>query len=83
MTPYNPRKIDESKFPSPQEWDFVGLEDSRLTQWNGKIYGSGVRRFFPDGRGRMQVSSLNIDTNKAIITHKICVLLISIPNNLQ
>jgi len=73
MTPYNPRKIDESKFPSPQEWDFVGLEDSRLTQWNGKIYGSGVRRFFPDGRGRMQVSSLNIDTNKAVEEERVFI----------
>ena len=65
MSPENPRKIDESKFPVPQEWDFVGAEDLRLTEWEGKIYGSGVRRFFPDGRGRMQVSSLSVNKDKA------------------
>ena len=73
MTAHNPRKIDEGKFPSPQEWDFVGAEDLRLTQWNGKIYGSGVRRFFPDGRGRMQVSSLNIDTNKVVEEERVFI----------
>jgi len=65
MTSDNPRKIDGDKFPAPKEWDFVGAEDLRLTQWDGKIYGSGVRRFSPDGRGRMQVSSLNITQSKA------------------
>lgn len=66
MSPTNPRKIDDRFFEKPQEWDFVGLEDIRLTQWNGSIYGSGVRRFAPDGKGRMQISKLKITKNEAI-----------------
>ena len=66
MTPVNPRKIDESKFKAPAEWDFVGAEDIRLTMWDGQLYGSSVRRFAPNGEGRMQVSKLNVSSKSAI-----------------
>ena len=61
----NPRKIDTRFFQEPTPWDFVGLEDIRLTSWNGNIYGSGVRRFAPDGKGRMQISKLDISKKSA------------------
>jgi hypothetical protein len=66
MVPVNPRKIDESKFEAPAEWDFVGAEDVRLTMWEGQLYGSSVRRFTPNGEGRMQVSKLNVTSTSAV-----------------
>jgi hypothetical protein len=66
MAPLNPRKIDESKFDPPAEWDFVGAEDVRLTMWEGQLYGSSVRRFTPNGEGRMQVSKLNVTSTSAV-----------------
>jgi hypothetical protein len=43
-------------------WDFVGLEDARLVKWNGKYYGTGVRRdTTTNGQGRMELSELEID----------------------
>ena len=62
----NPRLIDDSLFDPPEPWEFVGLEDIKLSCWNNKIYGSGVRRFAPNGMGRMQMSELKISDNKAI-----------------
>ena len=70
MTPVNPRKIDESKFTCPPEWDFVGAEDIRLSMWEGDLYGSSVRRFAPEGKGRMQVSKLNVSDAKATEEHR-------------
>ena len=66
MQAVNPRKIDTRFFEEPTPWDFVGLEDVRLTAWNGNVYGSGVRRFAPDGKGRTQISKLDI--SKKIVT---------------
>ena len=43
-------------------WEFVGLEDARLVKWEGKYYGTGVRRdTTTDGQGRMELSELEID----------------------
>ena len=66
MASINPRKINEDKFPAPKEWDFVGAEDIRLSMWDGQLYGSSVRRFAPEGEGRMQVSKLNVSDTEAI-----------------
>ena len=55
-------KIDTSKFDiyEPQ-WEFVGLEDVRLVEWNNKLYGIGVRRDLDTkGTGRMEISELEI-----------------------
>ena len=60
-----PRKIDTSKFPKEPEWDFVGLEDGRLVEWEGKMYITGVRRYAPDGKGRMVLSEIKI-TQKGV-----------------
>lgn len=54
-------KIDTSQFDtySPQ-WEFVGLEDVRLIQWEDKIYGIGVRRDLDTvGTGRMELSGFD------------------------
>ena len=52
--------IDTSDFDKEPLWEFVGLEDARLVRWNGKLYGTGVRRdTTTNGEGRMELSELN------------------------
>jgi hypothetical protein len=59
-------KIDTSQFDTYQpQWDFVGLEDCRLVQWNEKLYVCGVRRDLDTkGTGRMELSEIVIDGAK-------------------
>jgi hypothetical protein len=56
-------KIDTSKFDIYEPlWEFVGLEDARLIEWDNKLYISGVRRdTTTNGQGRMELSELEID----------------------
>ena len=56
-------KIDTSKFDTYQpQWEFVGLEDCRLVEWEGKIYVCGVRRDLDTvGTGRMELSGLEFN----------------------
>jgi len=55
-------KIDTSKFPDQELWEFVGLEDGRLVNWEDKIYLCGVRRdTTPNGVGRMEMCELEFD----------------------
>lgn len=55
-------KIDTSEHDVKPIWTFVGLEDARLVKWNGKYYGTGVRRdTTTNGVGRMELSELEID----------------------
>ena len=43
-------------------WEFHGLEDCRLVQWDGDYYLIGVRRdTTTDGQGRMEYSRIDID----------------------
>ena len=43
-------------------WEFVGLEDARLMQWDNKYYLVGVRRdTTTNGQGRMEYSEVTID----------------------
>lgn len=59
------KKIDTSKFDTylPQ-WEFVGLEDARLINWDGNIYEIGVRRDLDTiGTGRMELSGLEFTEN--------------------
>lgn len=55
-------KIDTSNFDTYEpQWEFVGLEDVRLVEWNDKLYGIGVRRDIDTkGTGRMELSELEI-----------------------
>lgn len=58
----NYTKIDTSKLDVTPIWTFVGLEDARLVKWQGKYYGTGVRRdTTSNGQGRMELSELEID----------------------
>lgn len=59
ITKYN--RIDTSKFPDKELWEFVGLEDARIVRWNEKLYICGVRRDLDTiGTGRMELSEIEI-----------------------
>lgn len=50
-------RIDTSKFPDKELWEFVGLEDCRIVRWDEKLYVTGVRRDLDTiGTGRMELS---------------------------
>jgi hypothetical protein len=60
-------KIDTSKLDVEPIWEFVGLEDGRLTRWNNKLYLCGVRRdTTPHGEGRMEMSELEIKNGRVL-----------------
>jgi hypothetical protein len=60
MTDY--AKVDTSELDVEPIWEFVGEEDCRLMQWEGKYYAVGVRRdTTTNGQGRMEYSELAID----------------------
>ena len=43
-------------------WEFVGLEDARVIQWNGEYFLIGVRRDTTDnGVGRMEYTQIDLD----------------------
>lgn len=45
-------------------WEFIGLEDARIVQWDNDYFAVGVRRdTTPNGQGRMEYSKLTIDKN--------------------
>lgn len=53
------KEIDTSKLDITPKWEFIGLEDGRLVNWNNNLYLSGVRRDVKeDGEGRMELSLL-------------------------
>lgn len=59
-------KID-MKFNETPNWNYQGLEDARLVEWNGKKYICGVRRdHIKDGIGRMDISEIQV-TDKGVI----------------
>ena len=52
-------KIDTSKLDVTPIWEFVGLEDGRLVEWDGKTWLCGVRRdTTTNGEGRMELSEI-------------------------
>jgi hypothetical protein len=59
--------VDTSKLDKEPIWDFVGLEDARLAEWNGKLYMTGVRRDTnTTGQGRMELSEIEVLDNEVI-----------------
>lgn len=59
------KKINTEKFDKEPLWSFVGLEDARLVRWDGKLYGTGVRRdTTTNGQGRMELSELDEEGNE-------------------
>ena len=60
-------KIDTSKFPDQELWDFVGLEDARLINWEDKLYLTGVRRdTTPNGVGRMELCEIKVYNDRVV-----------------
>jgi hypothetical protein len=60
-------KIDTSSLDVEPLWEFVGLEDGRLVEWDNKFFISGVRRdTTTNGQGRMELSELVIDSDKTL-----------------
>jgi predicted GH43/DUF377 family glycosyl hydrolase len=58
----NNYKVDTSKLDVDPMWDFHGLEDARLFEWNKHLYLCGVRRdTTPTGIGRMELSEIKIE----------------------
>lgn len=54
--------IDTTELDVKPIWTFVGMEDARLVKWDGKYYGTGVRRdTTTNGVGRMELQELEID----------------------
>jgi len=61
----NYKLINTTKFDKEPLWEFVGLEDARLVRWDGKLYGTGVRRdTTTNGQGRMELSELDEEGNE-------------------
>ena len=53
------QKVDTSKLDVKPIWEFIGLEDARIVEWNHKTYLCGVRRDTKtDGEGRMELSEI-------------------------
>jgi tetratricopeptide (TPR) repeat protein len=55
----NYQVVDTSKLDVKPIWEFVGLEDVRLVNWDKKLLFTGVRRdTTPTGIGRMEISEI-------------------------
>lgn len=53
--------IDTTKLDQPPLWEFIGLEDIRLSYWDNKLYCNGVRRdTTTNGQGRIELSEIQI-----------------------
>lgn len=58
------KKVDTTKLDVKPIWEFVGLEDVRITKWDDKIFYSGVRRdTTTNGVGRMELSEIVLEDN--------------------
>lgn len=54
--------VDTSEFDVEPIWEFVGLEDCRIVQWDGTYYLIGVRRdTTTNGVGRMEYTKISLD----------------------
>jgi len=54
------RKVDTSKLDVKPIWEFIGLEDARVVNWDDNLYLTGVRRDTKtDGEGRMELSVID------------------------
>jgi hypothetical protein len=59
-------KVDTSLLDVTPLWEFIGLEDARLTNWNNKNWMCGVRRdTTTNGEGRMEMSEIEIGIDYA------------------
>jgi predicted GH43/DUF377 family glycosyl hydrolase len=53
-------RIDTSELDTKPTWNFIGLEDGRLFNWEGRLFLCGVRRDCYDdkGKGRMELQEI-------------------------
>jgi hypothetical protein len=59
-------KVDTTKLDVKPLWEFIGLEDCRLADWNGKLFLCGVRRdTTTNGVGRMELSEIELTDTSA------------------
>ena len=59
--------VDASLLDEKPLWEFVGLEDCRIVEWDNKFFLSGVRRdTTTNGEGRMELSEILIKNNKSV-----------------
>jgi len=57
--------VDTSAFDQEPLWEFIGLEDARLIEWDNKLYLCGVRRdTTTNGEGRMELSEIRLINNE-------------------
>ena len=62
--------VDTSKLDVEPLWEFVGLEDARLINWENKMLLTGVRRdTTTNGEGRMEISE--VKNNKEVSRNRI------------
>lgn len=48
-------------------WEFVGLEDARIFEWDDKMFICGVRRdTTPNGQGRMELCEIEVRDNEVV-----------------
>jgi hypothetical protein len=61
-------KINTSRFDTYEPlWDFVGLEDARLVNWDNKLYVTGVRRdTTTNGQGRMELCEIVVSDDDVV-----------------
>ena len=53
------KEVNTTKLDVKPLWEFVGLEDARLINWDNKLLMSGVRRdTTTNGEGRMEISEI-------------------------
>lgn len=68
-------KVDTSQFDTySPKWEFVGLEDCRLIEWEDRVYLCGVRRDLDSiGTGRMELSEIvfSNDNIKEVFRYRI------------
>ena len=53
-------RVNTDDFDTTPTWNFIGLEDARLFEWDGRLFLCGVRRdcYNDKGRGRMEMAEV-------------------------
>lgn len=56
----NAGRVNTEDFDTEPTWNFIGLEDARLFEWEGRLFLCGVRRdcYNDKGRGRMEMAEV-------------------------
>lgn len=73
--------INTSLLDVPSKWEFIGLEDARLVEWDEKLFMSGVRRdTTSNGQGRIELSEVILKDGEY---HEISRVRIPTPGNVN